>query len=194
MRTLIPSLITVLLLAFNTASAAAQPQEELATTVEAVLDILYQEDLSMEEKQRALKETIRQRFSFAVIARRAMGRNWNLLKDEQQEPFVALFTDLLIQSYTSGFEGGSRPEIEWTGQETLKEGYIVIRSSVSMDGSTFPVDYRLLQLRGDWQVYDILVEGVSLVGNYRKQFSSLLQRGTVEEMMDQLREKVGKST
>lgn len=196
MKTIQIILISSFFLSASPGFAAEDPVGELSAAVDSVLETLYDKDLPAGERATALEATIEKNFSFAVIARRALGRNWGILNEAQQEEFVQLFTDLLIQSYSSGFEGGEKPEVKWTGKRTLKEGYIEISSEVTMDGSTFPVNYRMLVLKGNWQVYDVLVENVSLVGNYRKQFISMLPNGSpkeVESMLDTLRKKISEN-
>ena len=182
-----------LILFVSISDAEVDPVEELSSTVNDVLDVLYDETLSLQVRPVALEEAIEQNFSFSLIARRAMGRNWRLLNGDQQEEFVDLFADLLIQTYSSGFQGGARPEIIWDGHKPLKEGQIEVYSNVTMDGATFPVNYRMILFQEKWQVYDVLVENISLVGNYRKQFISMLPRGSqkeVEAMLNTLREKI----
>ncbi len=174
-------------------SAQTDPQTKLSATVNEVIEVLYDTGLAKADRSSRLQTAIEDDFSFAVIARRALGRNWNLLDAGQQTRFVDLFTDLLIQTYSSGFAADSRPTIQWVSQKELKKNYLEIKSLVTLAGNTFPIDYRLVQLQEGWQVYDVLVENVSLVGNYRKQFSSILQKGDAEDLLDQLEKKVAES-
>jgi phospholipid transport system substrate-binding protein len=173
-------------------SAYAQdaPRDKLQVTVDRVIEIMYTEDFDEAARATALKTAVEADFSFAVIARRALGRNWGLLTEEQQPKFVDLFTDLLIETYSSGFAAEAPPTIEWTGQKELKENYMEITTEVTLDGNTFPIDYRLVRLKDGWQVYDVLVENVSLVGNYRKQFNSILIKGDVNDLLEQLETKL----
>ena len=173
--------------------AESSPQADLEATVAEVVEILYDPSVQLDARQKQLEAALDSRFSFEVISQRAVGHFWKRFKPEEKERFAGLFKELLIQSYTSGLEAddlGSKPEISWEGQRELKKGLIEISSSIRMDNSRFPIVYRMAKLENGWQVYDILVEGVSLIGNYRKQFAGILQRGNMEDLFSALKQKV----
>ncbi len=176
-----------------TASFGEDPQKELQATVDEVIQILYDRNSPLQQRQNRLQNALEDRFSFEVISQRSMGRNWDSLSESEKDRFTDLFSELLIQSYTSGLEGetlGNPPAINWAGQRELRKGLIEIQSEVTLDKQTYPIRYRMARLQNGWQVYDVLVEGVSLVGNYRKQFTSILQRGNSAELFQTLEEKV----
>lgn len=173
--------------------ANAGPQDDLEQTVTKVIDILYDPSVQLEARQEQLEETLNSRFSFEVISRRAVGHFWSRFQPEEKTRFTELFTELLIQSYTSGLEAedlGKKPDVQWTGQRELKEGLLEISSTITQENSQFPIIYRMAKLDTGWQVYDILIEGVSLIGNYRKQFASILQRGDTNDLFTALEKKI----
>lgn len=190
------SLTSVIFFLAQTTADAENPQDQLEATVDDVVRILYDRDAPLTLRQERLQAALQERFSFAVISQRSMGRNWQSLDESERERFTELFTELLIQSYTSGLEGealGQKPAIEWQGRRELRKGLIEIQSEVTLDKQTFPIRYRMARLNEGWRVYDIVVEGVSLVGNYRKQFTSILQRGSPDDLFKTLEEKVARN-
>ncbi len=183
---------TALLLALGapTLSAAEDPLTALQGTVDQVLDKLYGENAVPEaERAEAVREAVGGTFSFYTIARRALGRNWSELNATQQERFVELFTDLLVRTYADRYEGDSPPEVTWGKTQKLGDKRMEIYSTVEVNGEPAEVMYRLALLDGEWQVYDVIGEGVSLVSNYRDQFNSLINRGGPEALLKELEAK-----
>lgn len=170
------------------------PEGQLKDTVGKVIDTLYDTSTDLDSRQDRLMEVMEGSFSFELISRRVMGREWNRFNEEEKARFTKLFSELLIQSYTSGLEGKAlenKPEITWTGQRELKPGLMEITSSIALEGSQYPIRYRLAKLKDEgWMVYDVMVEGLSLVSNYREQFNSLVQRGSTESLFTAMEDKI----
>lgn len=175
------------------ASAAEKsPSELLKESVSEVLDVLHStEAQSVEEKRAKVLDLLESRFSFDIIIRRALGRNWNKLDEQQQERITVLITDLLIRAYTRELESGLRPQINFTKTEELSPNKIEVTSTVTYRDSLVTVSYRLAKItnRG-WQIYDVLVEGVSMVSNYRKQFDDHFQTKSAEALLKLLEAKL----
>ncbi|MCB1122625.1 MAG: ABC transporter substrate-binding protein [Verrucomicrobiae bacterium] len=173
-------------------SAEEHPEEKLKATIEKVIDVLYQADDSMtlEQKRNAIIGVLDQSFSFDVLVRRTLGRNWDRLTAEQQKKILSLATDLLIYSYTKEFHKGARPEITFEKPLELAPNKIEISSVVSLSDKKVNLAYRLARLESGWQVYDLLVEGVSLVSNYRKQFDAHFLKKDGAALIAQLEEKL----
>lgn len=177
----------------STALHAQKPMDDLRKAVVEVTDIIYDPETSLEEKQKLLVEALEHRFSFPAISRRALGRDWNRLDAGQQERFMELFQELLLHTYTTGLETqrpDERPKVAWLSQRELREGLMEVNSEVTLDGRTFPVGYRLARMEGGWRVYDVIVEGASMVGNYRQQFTSLMRGGNVNQLLSTLERRV----
>jgi phospholipid transport system substrate-binding protein len=183
--------ITLLLFFFHlTAPLFGDAKEELVGVVENLLEELYTETPATEGKRKEkLRTIITTKFNFEAIARRALGHNWNRFKESQQKEFVELFTGLLVNTYADRYDGKIRPTISWGESIDLARNRIEIHSVVSLDGQNYQVLYRLALLEDQWQVYDVIIEGVSLVGNYRQQFDSVLSRQKPEDLLKILREK-----
>ena len=190
---LIASMVALGLLAG--VAGAGEPLEKIRETVEDVLAVLADETLQAPENQAARRERLRQavyqRFGFEEMARRSLGRHWRDLSDEQRQGFVALFSDLLERSYVGKIESaGTGSRVEYTRETIDDEGFASVQSVVTNPlDSQIEVEYRLLQRDASqpWEVYDIVIEGVSLINNYRTQFNNIIHRTSYEGLVKQLR-------
>ena len=168
------------------------PSQVLEQTVAEVVDILHTGDtLALEEKRSKILKLLQDRFSFDIIIRRALGRNWNELNEKQQDQVTNLISDLLIRAYTKELQNGPKPQIVFNRTEDLGSNKIEIFSSVTFRNNLVSVSYRLANVKSrGWQVYDVLIEGVSMVSNYRKQFDEHFQTKNAAELISILKEKL----
>jgi len=121
------------------------------------------------------------------MAKRSLGPNWRERTPEERDRFVALFRELLENSYLGKIESYQGEEIRY-GKETVDGPYAEVKTLVvTSKGQEIPVDYRMLEDDGRYRIYDVVVEGISLVGNYRSQFNSILQKSSFGELIDKLR-------
>ncbi|OGK86614.1 MAG: hypothetical protein A2X51_14605, partial [Candidatus Rokubacteria bacterium GWC2_70_24] len=128
-------------------------------------------------------------FDFGEIARRSLGRHWQGRTDKEREEFISLFGDLLERSYISKIELYGGEKILYTNERMDAEVAVVSTKVITKNGTEVPIDYRLLR-RGDrWLVYDISIEGVSLVSNYRTQFNKIIQTTSYGELVKKMRAK-----
>ena len=186
--------IVVLGLLAGTA-AAGEPLEKIRGTVEDVLAVLADESLrtpqGRELRRRKLRQAVYQRFGFEEMTRRALGRHWRDLDTDQRQEFVGLFSDLLERSYIGKIEAtGAGSEVAYTRETIDDEGFASVLSVITNRlASQFEVEYRLLQHDGEtaWEVYDIVIEGVSLINNYRTQFNNIIHRTSYDGLVNQLR-------
>jgi phospholipid transport system substrate-binding protein len=135
-----------------------------------------------------LEQVVGDRFDYQEMSRRAMGAPWNQLADKDKQEFVALFKTLLTNSYADKIESYSGEGVQYISERTEKD-YAEVRTKVLTGKIEIPLDYRLLNKGTDWRVYDVVVDGVSLVNNYRGQFSKILRSSTYADLVDQLRKK-----
>ncbi len=176
-------------------AGAGEPLEKIRATVEEVLAVLADETLQTPERQALrrdkLRQAVYQRFGFAEMARRALGRHWRGLDANQQQEFVGLFSDLLERSYVGKIEGaGAGSQVAYPKETIDEEGFASVLTVITNRlGSRIEVEYRLLQRNGNtsWEVYDIVIEGVSLINNYRTQFNNIIHRTSYDGLVKQLR-------
>ena len=173
------------------AVSAGEPLDKIRETVEAVLAVLADETLQPSERRERLRQAVYQRFGFEEMARRALGRYWRDLSADQRQEFVGLFSDLLERSYVGRIEDtGTGSEVAYPRETIDEEGYASVLTVITTRlGSQIEVEYRLLQQDGDtaWEVYDVVIEGVSLINNYRTQFNNVIHRTSYDGLVKQLR-------
>lgn len=183
----------IVLLAQPLVDAQDNPEEILVETIAEVLDMLHASDqeLSHEDKRTKILNLLQERFSFDIIIRRALGRNWNQLSTEQQNKITELISDLLIRAYTKELENGPKPNISIVKTENLSSSKIEVVTSVRYKSNFVSVSYRLANVKSrGWQVYDVLIEGVSMVSNYRKQFDEHFQTKSATDLLALLQRKL----
>lgn len=177
-------------------AVAGGATEAMKNTIDEVLKIVQDKDLKqpgrVEDRRRRLEQVVGDRFDYQEMSRRALGAPWNTQSDKDKEEFVALFRTLLINSYADKIETYSGEGVQYLNERTEKD-YAEVRTKVLTGKVEIPLDYRLLNKGSDWRVYDVVVDGVSLVNNYRGQFSKILRTSSFADLLDQLRKKSDKA-
>ncbi|MGZ8440308.1 MAG: Tgt2/MlaC family protein [Candidatus Deferrimicrobiaceae bacterium] len=184
------ALLTAALWAFPGFSLAGAPTEQIRGTIDRGIETLKDPALAAkgkrEERRGLLRKEIAPVFDFAEMSKRSLGTRWRERTPEERDRFVVLFRVLLENSYLGKIEAYEGEVIRY-GKETVDGPYAEVKTLVvTRKGQEIPVDYRLLMDGGKWRIYDVVIEGVSLVNNYRSQFNSILQKSSFAEMMEKL--------
>lgn len=174
---------------------AGAPTEAVKSTVTQVIKTLEDAELKKpgraDERRRMLETIIGERFSYTEMAKRSLGAQWNKLQDKERKEFVELFQRLLSASYADKIEGYTGEQVSYLS-ERKQDNYAEVRTKVTSGKAEIPLDYRLISNSDDWRVYDIVIDGVSLVKNYRGQFEKILRESSYSDLVDKLRQKVDK--
>jgi phospholipid transport system substrate-binding protein len=186
--------IPLLLLWLVAPVMAGEPTEKIKQTTDTILALLSDPELSapdkVGERRRLIRKAVDERFDWEEISMRALGRPWLKLTDEEKSEFTKLFGRLVERNYMNKVEGYSGEKVHYIG-ESVKGKYGEVNVKVHTNANQeITVDYRLIEKRGNWMVYDVLVEGISLVKNYRVQFNDILKKSSFQALMTKLREKV----
>ena len=172
---------------------AGPPTEALRTQVDRVLKVLEDPALRTEaktaERRAAVRQIATEIFDFGETARRALGRHWQARTPAEREEFVGLFTNLLERSYLSRVELYSGESVTYTGEVIEGDQARIQSRIVTKQGSEIPLEYRMHQKNGRWLVYDVVIEGVSLVANYRTQFNKIIQTSSFQELVRKMKSK-----
>ena len=171
-------------------AAASAPRAMVQETIDAVLAVLKDKSLSTEQKRSKIEQIAYQRFDFLTLSKLVLARNWPRFSKTQQEQFIAEFKRYLAVNYGNRIERYDQQKVEIVGERQEPRGDVTIQSVVrgaEFEGAT--IDYRLRQTEGRWLVIDVIVEGISLVSNFRDQFKEVLARGGPEELLQALRAK-----
>ena len=184
----------VLMVGLSSAPAAAGvPTDQLKGAVERVLKTLddpaLKGDARLGERRVAVRKIANEIFDFSEIAKRSMARHWQPLSEAQRTEFVGLFADLLERSYISKIETYGGEKIQYTAERADGDFATVSTRIVTKNGTEVPVDYRMIKRADRWLVYDVSIEGVSLVSNYRTQFNKIIQTTSYNELVSKLRNK-----
>lgn len=184
-------LILVLAGVFMASTAFATVSNEVKKTVDEVVKIVSDKELKKNDKKRRqlLKKSISVIFDYGEMAKRAMGKHWNQRSAAEKKQFVELFAGLLENSYASKIESYNNEKIVYL-KETQDGEYAELKSKVvTAKRDEFTLDYRLYNQNGTWMVYDVVIEGVSLVSNYRTQFNKIITTDGYPALLKKLQTK-----
>jgi phospholipid transport system substrate-binding protein len=188
---LVPVAVAGFLVGAPVVVEAGAPTDQLKSSVEQIVKVLEDPALKTESRVKDRRAAIRKEaevvFDFTETAKRALGRHWQGLSEKDRQEFTGLFTDLIERAYISKIERYSGERIAYAG-EAIDGGLATVRTRfVTKQGTEVPVDYRMQQ-RGDrWFVYDVSVEGVSLINNYRTQFDKIIQTSSYAELVRKMK-------
>ena len=182
----------LLFLPFN--AFADSPTVQIKSTVDQVIQILTDAQLQREskkqERRQRLREAIFVRFDFQEMAQRSLGAHWQRRTPEEQAEFIKIFSDLLEQTYVDRIESYNNEKFIYLN-ERIDEPYAEVGSKIQTSkGEEFTINYKLHRVAADWRVYDVVVENVSLVNNYRSQFNRILTGSTYDELISKIKAKV----
>ncbi len=187
------ALAVLLILSMAPQSWAGQPQDQLKSAIDRVVSTLESPALKGEgkvaERRAAVRKIADELFDFGEIARRALGRYWQPLTEAQRTEFVGLFADLLERSYISKIELYGGEKIVYSGDRVEGDLATVSTKIITKNGTEVPVDYRLFKKGDRWMVYDVNIEGISLVSNYRTQFNKIIQTNGYNSLVERMKVK-----
>ncbi len=176
---------------------AGDPSDQIRQTTEKILAIV--QDPAMKgpdkdvERQRQMRKMIDERFDWAAMARSAIGKHWRDLSEAQRTEFTGLFSELIEKTYMSKIESYSGEKILYKGDK-VDEMYGVADVVIStLKGADIPVSYRVQKKGADWLVYDVNIEGVSLVNNYRSQIGAILNSSSYANLIVKIKAKIASS-
>jgi phospholipid transport system substrate-binding protein len=176
---------------FMASVACASPTDDVKKTVDEVVRIVADKEMKKNETKRrqALKKAISGIFDYSEMAKRSLGKHWNVRTAAEKKQFAELFATLLENSYAAKIESYNNEKIVYI-KEIVEEEYAEVKSKVVTAGrDEFTLDYRLFKQNGKWMVYDVIIEGVSLVSNYRSQFNKIITNSGYDKLVQKLQSK-----
>ncbi len=179
-----------------TAVESGSATEAVKETIDQVLAILGDEKIKKpehtDERLAALEKVIAKRFDYEEMGKRTLGRTWKKLNAAQQKEFVELFQKFLSNTYAGNVDGYSGERVEYI-KDRHKGKFAEVQTKVISEKSEARLDYRLLKNSNSWRVYDVVIEGVSLVKNFRGQFARIIKTTGFEGLLEKLRSKIAKT-
>jgi phospholipid transport system substrate-binding protein len=176
-------------------AGAPTEQIKLATDkiISIVTDVGLKEPARAEERRKLIRKVVDERFDWEEMARRSLARHWAQRTDDEKREFVSLFSDLVERTYMDKVEGYSGEKVLYEG-DTVDGDYGVVKVKIVTSANTeISVEYRVRRKKDNWFVYDISIEGVSLVNNYRTQFNSIILKSSYQNLVKRLKDKLTKN-
>jgi len=188
-------LILIVIFIFSSVGgASASPaRDQLKQSIDSILAVLknpeFKSESQKEKRRDMLGKIVEERFDFEKMSQLSLARYWKERTQDEKSEFVALFGRLLKDTYITKMEGYTDEKIIFL-KERRKKKKVQINTKIITQTIEIPINYRMFTRENDlWMVYDVVIEGVSLIGNYRSQFGQILERDSFEELMDKLKKK-----
>ena len=191
------------LLFFALASAGAQKAqaetvtEQLRGDVDRIIDILNDDSLKKKERDDKIVSIVRARFDFPTMSQWILGVNWRKASPDEQKRFIELFTRLLERTYMSKIESYTgeygRENVRYA-QERQEKDKALVNTFIVTKSAEIPVNYKLLLNNGQWRVYDVVIEEVSLVRNYRSTYSEIVNREGFKGLFAKMEQKIAETS
>lgn len=195
-RLLGAAVIVLLTLSGQVSGASVAPLEQVKGTVEGILAVMQDEGLRAaalkEERRSRILALVDERFDFAEMAKMTLASNWKDLTKAEREEFQRLFADLLKNNYIGRIEAYSDERVEYAKEiiSQNKDDRARVYTNILKNGHEIPINYSLLKKGDGWFVYDVIIEGVSLVRNYRTEFGRILNKDKFPGLVKRMQEKV----
>ena len=197
MRRTLPGLLILMLLLSPIQAKAGLPLDTIKEHVNSVLDVLrnpaLQGEANKEAKEQKIESIANQMFDYVALSRLTLGRSWRDFNKEQQKEFVSLYRTILKKAYMDKILTYTDEKVVFDKEMMLAENKAEVQTRIITKSADIPISYRVYLKDGQWRVYDVIVEGISLVQNYRTQFREILANNPPEEVLKILRQKTGEA-
>ncbi|MGA2411043.1 MAG: ABC transporter substrate-binding protein [Candidatus Binataceae bacterium] len=186
--------LALVVIAASFAPASAQDSNDAMgiaqNVVNQALEILGSNSTPLPQRRRQLRGLIEANFDFAAMSRSALGYNWRSLSADQRAQFTKLFTSFIEVAYLDKIQDYQGQKVHFTGQRSLGDGYAEVDTQIVQAGKNpINVNYLLEQKDGSWKVYDVTVEAISIIANYRNQFNRIINEKGFDQLMTELQAK-----
>lgn len=193
-RKIMPILF-LFLIGFITPAYGTQPLDMLQKSVQQAMDTLkdprYQDETQKGAQREKIWEIIREIFDLREMAKRTLGRNWKRFTPEQRKEFSEVFGEFIGNRYLEKIQRGFKnEEVVYVSQEMVTDSKAYVKTKILRETIEIPVNYSMIMRNGTWKVYDVIIEGVSLMKNYRTQINKILTRKSPDQLIEQLKKKI----
>jgi phospholipid transport system substrate-binding protein len=197
MRRVLPGLLILLLCTFPLQAEAGVPLDTVKGHVNNVLDVLrdpaLQDEGKKETKEKKIESIADQLFDYIALSKLTLGRSWKEFNKEQQKEFVSLYRSILEKAYMDKILSYTDEQVLFDKEMMLSDNKAEVQTRIITKSAEIPINYRVYLKDGQWRVYDVIIEGISLIKNYRTQFREILVNNPPEEVLKILREKTGEA-
>lgn len=191
MKKYILTLLLVLIMS-TTSQALPEPQAQVESMVNSVLSVMQNTELTVADKKAQISGRVQQFLDIDSMSRRTLGTYWDSASIEQRHYFSDLFIQILEGTYLNRIEDYSDGAVQYLKQR-VKDDKAIIDTVIVSKELEIPVQYKMIYVNGSWQVFDLIIEGVSLVRNYRSSYGEIIRRDGFAGLFALMEEKVGES-
>ena len=184
-----PVLFGLMMALSGPSAAGTSATDAVRTSVDTIIGILKDASLNQSARREKIRTVIAGRFDFRAMSQRTLATNWRKASKEEQQHFVQLFSELIQESYIGRIEAYTNETVKYPGEKTTKNR-AVVDTLILTSSTEIPVSYRLYLKDGQWLVYDVTVEGVSLISNYRTSYQEIVKNEGFSGLLARMQEKV----
>ncbi|MEN6617063.1 MAG: ABC transporter substrate-binding protein [Syntrophorhabdus sp.] len=196
MRKVFSGLIIAILIVIPLLAAAGPASDIVKENVNGVIDILKDPKLKGEAgkklKEQKIETVADKMFDYIELSKQTLGMNWNKFSVDQRKEFVSLFKNMLRNTYIDRITSYTNQKVAYGKEVPLADNKIEVQTVITSSSGQTPINYRVIKKGDAWKIYDVVIEGVSLVSNYRTQFRDILANNPPQVLIDTLRKKAGK--
>jgi len=174
---------------FSPIAMASSPTEMMKSSIDKILATLRQTDLDKTNKREQIKSVIHERFDFNGMSKRALGKNWKKISEQNQNRFIGHFSTLLMNTYINRIEAYTDETIKYT-REKIKKTSAMVYTLIVTKSVEIPINYKMKQHDDDWLVYDLVIEEVSLIRNYRSSYQNIFKKNGIEALIREMEKKI----
>jgi phospholipid transport system substrate-binding protein len=187
--------LVVMSLVFSGTVSASEVTDKVKNTIDEVISIVTNETLKGKAgiKRDKIRQAIGKGFNYRQMAMRSLAREWKKRTPAEQTDFVELYKKFLEFTFANKIESFSGETINYTGEKVIKNKYALVNTEIARKDGTVKIDYKLINEKGDWLVYDFVVKGVSMIRNSRSQFEKIIRNESYASLVKTLSEKVKKN-
>jgi phospholipid transport system substrate-binding protein len=178
------------LISFDSKAVTGTPTSSLTEAVNLFINVAGNKTLSSEEKKSRITIIVKDKIDLQVVSQRVISRYWKKASKEEKKEFIALFTQVIVNTYASLLNEYDNQEVEYLKEEIKKGKYAKVNTHIVLTDKKIPVNYKLLLRKNQWRIYDFSAEGVSLISTYTNDYKSTLKRGGLAGLNEILRKKV----
>ncbi len=183
-------LVLILLLSLPARSEQQNARATVQANVETVLKVLGNPSRNERQKRAAVRAEAHKLFDFVELSKRTLGLNWNRFSMEQRKEYVGLYKQLLEETYMDRLMAYAGEQVLFKAEIPLDSNTVEVRGEVITKTGPATISFRMINAAGQWKVYDVVIEGVSLIANYRSQFREILANQEPDALLDTLRKRV----
>jgi phospholipid transport system substrate-binding protein len=179
----------MLLAMTSLATAGASPTESVRVSVDSILALLQDKEMDKTTRREKIGEVISERFDFRAMSQRTLATNWKSTSKEQRQEFVQLFSKLIENTYIGRVEAYTDEKVDYPG-EKVKGKKAVVETLILTASADIPVNYKVYQKNDKWWVYDVVIEGISLISNYRSSYQEIVKKEGFDGLIAKMKAKI----